>query len=171
MCTVCCCINVLLLLKARSEVSKQVCHQIHLFTFYRFESTLASPRGASFFLQLAPTSIMRFLSSFTTPFDASEEEVYPQGQEGRAGFPWEATGRTHPLLWNSTAFGWESQTCAYKTCGPEHLCCLGWYKLSFLQRLTATVFKFLLYVLTESYLFWIWKISSPDLNSLYQPKA
>lgn len=33
------------------------------------------------------------------------------------------------------------------------------------------VFKFLLYVLTENYLFWIWKLSSPDLNSLCQSKA
>lgn len=171
MCSLCCCTNVLLSLKTRFEVSKQVCLQIHLSAFYRFESTLASPRGASLFLPLAPASIMRFPSSFTTPFDASEEEVYPQGQEGRARFPWEPTGRTYPLLWNSTAFSCESQTCAYKSCGQEHLCCLGWYKFSFLLRPSTRIFKRLLYVLTESYLFWTWKVSSPDLNYLYQSKA
>lgn len=87
MCRQYCCRNVSLLLKTRSEVSKQVCLQVHLFAFHRFESTWASPGGAFLFLQLALGSIMRFLSGVTLPFDASEEETYPQGQEGRAGIP------------------------------------------------------------------------------------
>lgn len=134
---------VLFLLKFILEVSKQACLQMRLFVFYRFESALASSQSAFVFLQLVLASVMRFLSGFTISFDASEEEAYPQCQENRTGIPWGTMGGTHPLLWNSTTFGWESKTCSYKTYRQEYLCCLGWYNLSFPLCPTATVLEFL----------------------------